>query len=683
MMQITPQNPSLPFDPFNPMVAMYTYENNPPYVPRNTPLPADVLGILPEVCATVATVATIKAKESPPRMFLFNQLNFNNFVNADYETVVVSVVELMCLRKFENTVPDIRMALNEAVDTVLQAKCINNMYQYQDLLNITMQYLGNNFRPNDFQAFMNDFANLARRIEGMKQRMFQLPQPQQNFQMNQGGFNQYNNPQNNQYNRFQQQPQQNFNRPVNSGSSSLFSSNQPMQSTDSHQAHQHVDIASKYSHLAKNQQQVQQQQTPQMFSPTPQAQQSTTQQFQPAPQVSPDIPVEEPKEKLCDMDYTNDNTWSPSERQRHPPVIAKFRAKPQLSYYIDPVTRKATRVILVVKKEKDEMDRDKHTLVYKALEDHVPTGFKSREEAIDNTLKTLEDKKESVNGDDTIKTDGVWHARSFIEEAVFDTKLKQKQQDNGDLCTGYRTYSLVGLPFLGDKSRKGLVDKLSKMTEISEVASTMRMILKSSQEDVSLKEFIVSLDAVLTKKLITSLRGKLSLGITMDNFTEDAVGLFDYLEKNHGSSYSNALGRYQETFIKTFIKSPEPDMEEDLIRAFIPEGDIPEDLVPKPVNNVGITLLETLVSVTSIRASSDELNLLLYNNPQFPGIGSLIEKHQLPALFDFTDRMFNEDRAINNHIAHYLLVTLDDKIYELHKGIISTSDNYLISEYVR
>ena len=683
MMQITPQGQSLPFDPFNPMAQMYTYENNPPYVPRNTPLPSDVLGILPEVCAAVATVATLKARESPPRMFLFNQLNFNNFVNADYETVVVSVVELMCLRKYENNVPDIRMALNEAVDTVLQAKCINNMYQYQDLMNITMQFLGNNFRLNDFQAFMNDFANLARRIEGMKQRMFQ-PQ-QQNFQMNQGGYNQYNqgnqysNPHNNQYNRFQQSPQQqNFNRPVNSGSSSLFTGSQPMQRDDSHQAHQHVDIAGKYSHLSRSQQSPQQQ-TPQTFSPAPQTQQSTTQQFQ---QVQ-EIPVEEPKEKLCDMDYSNDTTWSPSEKQRHPPVIARRKAKPQLSYHIDPVTRKATRVILVVKKEKDEMNREKHTLVYEALEKHVPVGFKSREEAIDNTLKTLEDKKESISGEDTIKTDSVWHVKSYVEEAIFDTKLKQKQQDNGDLCTGYRSYSLVGIPFLGDKTRKGLVDKLSKMTKIAEVASTMRMILKSSQEDVGLKEFVVSLDAVLTKNLITSLRGKLSLGISIDNFIEDAVGLFDYLEENYGSSYSDAYGRYQETFIKTFIKSPEPDMEEDLIRAFIPEGDIPEDLVPKPINNVGITLLENLVSVTSIRANSSELNLLLYNNPQFPGIGSLIEKHQLPAFFDFTDRMFNEDRAINNYIAHYLLVTLDGKIYELHKGIISTSDNYLISEYVR
>lgn len=709
MMQITPQQQALPFDPFKPMAQMYTYENNPPYVPRNVNLPSDVLVFLPEVSAAVATAATIKANESPPRMFLFNQLNFNNFVNSDFETVVVSVIELMCLRKFEGTVPDIRLALNEAVDTVLQAKCINNMYMYQDLMNITMQFLGNNFRLNDFQLFMNDFANMARRIEGMKQRMFQ-PQ-QQNYPMNQmpqGGFNQYNqgnqysNQQGNQFNRFQPQPQQmpqqqNFNRPVNSGSGSLFSSSQPVQRDDSHQAHQHVDIAGKYGHLARNQQQ----QTPQTFSPAPTMQQptqtqfqqpaqSTTQQFQQAPtvsteqQTSPVVPTEKPEE-LSEMDYRNDTTWAPSERQRHPLVIAKRKAKPRLSYTIDPVTRKVQRVIVVVRKEipEMEMDRDKHTLIDTALENNVPVGFKNREEAIDNTLKTLEDKKEPLNGDDTIKEDGVWHARSYIDEAIFDTKLKQKQHDNGEVCTGYRSYSIVGVPFLGDKSRKGLVDKLSKMTKIAEVASTMRMILKSSQEEANLKEFVVSLDAILTKKLVASLRGKMSLGVSIDNFTEDAVGLFEWLEENYGTSYSNAYGRYQETFIKSFIKSPEPAMEEDLIRAFIPEGDIPEDLVPKPINTVGITLLENLVSVTSIRASSSELNLLLYNNPQFPGIGSLIEKHQLPALFDFTDRLFNEDRSLNNDIAHHLLVTLDDKIYELHKGIVSVSDNYLISEYVK
>jgi hypothetical protein len=701
MMQImTPQQSGLPFDPINPMVQMYTYENNPPYVPRNHKLPQDVAVFLPEASAAVATAGTIRARESPPRMFLFNQLSANGYCNADFESVVVSVVELMCLRKIENTVNDIRAALPEAVDTVMQAKCVTNMFNHQELMNITAQFLGNKFSIESFYAFMNDFNNTAARVEQMKQRMFQPQMSQQNYPMNQmpqgGGYNQYNqnnqfsNPQNNQYSRFQapqtQFPQQNFNRPQ-TGSGSLFTGSQPIQRDEQQHAHQHVDIAGKYSHLVRNNQQ---QNTPQQtntFSPAPAVQQTNQQMFQPAPQaeVSPVVPADKSTPELSEIDYTKDTTWAPSERQRHPPVIARRKAKPMLSYTIDPVTRKVQRVIVVVRKEipEMEMDRGKHTLIDTALENNVPVGFKTREEAIDNTLKTLEDKKEVINGDDTIKEDGVWHARSYIDEAIFDTKLKQKQHDNGDICTGYRSYSIVGIPFLGDKSRKGLIDKLSKKTKISEVASVMKMILNSSQEEANLKEFVVSLDAVLTKKLIASLRGKLSLGITMDNFTEDAVGLFQWLEDNYGLSYAEAYGRYQETFIKSFIKSPEPDMESDLIRALIPEGDIPEDLVPKPINNVGVTLLENLVSVTSIRASSNELNLLLYNNPQFPGIGSLIERHQLPALFDFTDRLFNEDRSLNNDIAHHLLVTLDDKIYELHKGIVSVSDNYLISEYVK
>lgn len=637
----------LPFNPHQPQAQPIQFTlDRPPFIPQGIQIPQNLSYLLPNVCSLVANEACANMGKNAGRMFTFNQLSANNYQNADYATAVATVFDVLMLglAKGMYNVPEV--GLNDSVSRTMSILTCKNIALFQGLAQL--------LDPRALQeaSQMLSMANgMQQEIGMMKARYSAPPQNQWNNQASYGavpsGFagapTNYGTQNSMPFSRFNDPAPQNQQWGNNQSGPSPFTRGSGQVNTGPIQ-----DTNDRYSYLSKG------------VATQPQIEQHVFQQTKPEPMLvkAPEVSAVEVKRDL---------KWSSSHHQYHQPAFNTETEKLELYELVD--GNKIYVIAKVVTKGVNEVDRTKHTLTTPMLAhtSHIPDGSPTREAAFEKSVERhtqtenpVLNKKAAVHNNVLIRT--------FIEELIFDTKVAQKMVKPENDCGVFRMNCIKGTPFVATKDIGEIANKLSAMKNFQEIALTMQSILNSDTEQ-EIKDFIFELDLFLTKEVNNLLQNKMSIEMSIDSFIDDICDLSEYLNNRKGATFSNAFDKCQLAFIETYLT---PIRDQELVL------DMQNSLID-PEEGTDISLHSVFYwhsyTITSVRMHSSELRIGISEKSS-----NIITEQSFPVLRNFCKKLF-DSVAIDEHgIAHHVLVTSDNKKYELHQSLF-VPDTYLISNF--
>lgn len=646
-------NQPLPFNPQQPQTQPIQYTlDRPPYVPQ-VQVPQNLSYLLPNVCSMIANEACAQMGKNPGRMFTFNQMANNGFQNAEFATAVATAFDILLLMLAKNIYSVPEAGVNEVVSKTMAILTCRNLAMYSQLA-----AMSDPRALQEGQNLLNEANMMQQEIVMMKQR---YAAPQQQWQNNNQG--QYGGgvpsgfagmPQGNQghhpgmYPRFgspvhNNQPQQQWNS--SSGPSPFTRGGNPTQTSTPL-----AENTGRYDYLNKGNN------SPAM------TQQQIFQQNKPEPMLvqAPAAPVAVPEVK-------KELVWFSSHHQFHQPAYNTETEKLVLYEIVD--GNKTYVLAKVVTIGVNEVDRSKHTLTtpMMAHTSHIPQGSPTRQAAFEKSVEKLT-QVESPVLNTKAAISGKALIRNFVEELIFDTKVAQKMVSPENDCGVFQMNCVKGTPFVATKDIQDIASKISDMRNFQEIALTMQSIL-NSEIDSEVKDFIFELDLMLTKEVNNLLQNKMSIAVTIESFIDDICDISEYLKENKGETFSRAFDAYQEEFINIFLKPiDDPDLVQQMQESLID----PEEGVEVKLSSVFYWHNHT---ITSIRMHSSELRI---------GIGektsSIITEQSFPVLRSFCKKLFDSVAKEERGYAHHVLVTTDNKKYELHKSLFMP-DTYLISNF--
>lgn len=666
---------NLPYDPFNLQSQVYRFNNESPPTLPNVGVPQNLQYIYPVICSMVANEVSSHATKNNARTFQFNQVSANGFNNNEYATIVSSVVDMLLLYLLEQRVQSVEQIVGQCVGNAVTYHCCIQVANYPDLANLldhrAMSEI--NQRLQEANILRNQILNMKNRMNNgsnippntpFVNNNYQ-PAPNSPFAQNNGGF----------INQPQQQTINNYPSPFNGRSVNMPQNQQQSQQYVNNQDQPQTE--SKWSYLNR-QQRVEQ----------PVNQPVNQQVVQPVANVNQQpTPASPEQEKMMTKQLNTE--WKPSEECLYLPA---FNPNKQIFTLTRIVISGKTKLKATINQmDLHMMDRDQHSIVTSAgmaSTAYIPPTFKTREEAAEKSLLEVKAPENQTISETIVdgEAEGVnlsknWKALSFVDELMFNTKLSQRLKYEDDACTAYRNYAFVGLPFITQSANKSLLKRFSGHKTFDDLTTEMNAILTNKIVSNDTLVFVQKLDAYLTKELVKTLRSKLSVSIVIDSFIDDAVTVSTWLLNEVGELHRDAYEKYQREFILTFL-SPFSDNESDL------EFQLKESFVEneeEDAERLPLVLIKNCYSVTSVQINSSELNVSLptADNIKFPGRSCMIPQTSLPVLYKFAKNLFEEADKEKEYFAHHLLVTSDDKVYELHKSIIGFQECFLINEYVK
>ena len=469
------------------------------------------------------------------------------------------------------------------------------------------------------------------------------------------------------------------------------------------------------------QQQWQAQQQEQWFTPVQQpAQQPVQQQVReqaPAPQVfnapptvirmpytqSNDNPVVPEKKKrklgqigdefweLDHMQYFNDVEWAPTQENPYPPainirkeILIKISSKSETGRR---QVRYITGKIEDYELTEDEMNRQQQ---YVATKTTNLTEFTPKAKPVDLSAIVTEETSNKTTVTKTKVKD------EMIDESMFDVDLDvippvmclkeavtmsnylhYARNVGNNIPTSTRMETAVQKSFFSEEDHSDVLKTLSRTHSFQHLCNEMVKITSDRNSSKELLEFMGKLDTYLKNKLHRVIRYKLGLtNLTVDSFMEDAPNLIPFLNNNKGELYAKALSNNQKEFILTYLAPTEPVRFEDTTQKDEAD-DSTETEVEKPV--IKTTGVQENITVTSIDLSSSQLGVSAVVN-----VASLVSASMLPELNNFIALTTDISLDPSSHYSAHYLLTNDDRLFELHKGYLSTQaiPSYLINEVI-
>jgi len=168
------------------------------------------------------------------------------------------------------------------------------------------------------------------------------------------------------------------------------------------------------------------------------------------------------------------------------------------------------------------------------------------------------------------------------------------------------------------------------------------------------------IDKILTKEINNILRNKMSIPNTaIDSFIDDVSEIGDYLGKHLGDMYKRVFLDFQKSYIPQIISCPKPDEIDGIIQCCIVEDS------ENPL--VKVNFINHSYSITYLTVESQELGI-----KPFDECASAVLEYEHPLMFKIITGIFSQDREIDRECLHNLIVTSDDVIYEVQKGLIGS-----------
>lgn len=660
------QVPTLPFRYDTPMTPLMQYRlDSPPYVPAIAGCPMQFQYLLPVICATVANEAAAKSQAHYGRMFLYNQLSQNNFANNEFTSAVSTVVDILMLnsRKGLYRTPDegVQQAVNDTL-SILTSLLFQNFPALQSVTPPEIVFEAS----KNVQAFMN----LSNEIMMMKSQMqnqpmggqpMGYPQPMMlNPSFGMGGMNPVSQPM--MQSSFGNN--QNISRAINppTGNSPIFTQTRhiPTQNTQPF----NEQPTSKYAYLKPK--------TPPQPVVIEPVRVSTPMNMclaEPEVQTKPDL-------KITD--------WMPSVTQYYPPAINPFKSK----LIIKETTKNGSgnKYLKVVPLEDFEMDRSKHiiTSMSQVFTSRIPDNYGTREESltdhVDKIFKIDHEQVKAVENGTHIEEpeakevlnyiDPTWVYESFIEASIFSGKFQQREHNLTDPdCSIYRIYRIIGNPILCGQDHSAFINELSACKSFREVAIILKETINDRLTSKSLIDLCYGIEKILTKEINNVLRNKMSIpNTTIESFIDDVCDVPDYLGNKLGEIYKRAFLKLQETYISQIVSCPNSLSEHAIECCVIGESNNPL---------VKVNFINHSYSITYLSVENSEMAIEPYSE-----CASSILEYEHPLLYKIVTGIFKQDKEIDHECLHNLIVTSDDVVYEVQRGIIGT-DIITISPWVK
>lgn len=637
--------------------------NNPPWVPP-IQCPPLIQPLLPGIAAACANAVNAGINLSPLGIFHFNQVAANNYQNNEFATLVSTAVDMLQYGMLKGLYRSAEDGANDAVDKARKMLSAYNVYTFQHLRSVLDPRT-----VNDVDQIVQQASQVQNEIRSMKMGGMQQIQPQYQPQMQQqwGGVQQVP------FNA--QMPQQSAPSPYGGGFGGGRPQMPPRQFNNSNNSpfatgnvqtafvqNQEVNVpdeSDRYGYLRKANQ--------------------PTQQVVNNDQFPGRIVKVEPY-----------NT----------PILDKQRSIPLPSVAIDPIAGdinppglqpypyaiNAKTQSFVLKqdgnnieariKEGDEMDRAQHTLtiVEDAYTKRIPDGFNSRENAFsDSVFNMVKDQKIYADAEmaDNLGTglyaDSVWLEDMFLDCAIFNVRRNQaialKGQTN---CKSYQRYVVMGNPMLcTQKLSEVLSTIVSKATRFSDMANMLKEIVKHSDTTAEEYQTLLQIDDYLTNEINGILKNKLNLNVSIDSFIDDVGGLAPHLHRVNGDIYSEAFIMHQKDFIQACFSF----MDENDTKAVI-DANFPTD--GEQLNDV--LVFNSNYSITVVNVLSKELNVVFTN-----GEVNAIKQSALPTLYRMIKEGIECAEKESVQFLHHILVTADNKRYEMHRGWVG-NEFFLLSK---
>lgn len=629
--------------------------DQPPIIPMVQLSNPNLQNFLPAISSILLNEISSKASTNPLRTLHFN-LCFNNNFNNNYFTIAFGLaVDLLDFNLSQGVQSPVEQLLQDACQKAALFSCTALLPSpgYNRILSQVLQP-NTVHDANNVLVALSNYENSIQRMKasrGMPQPMQQPNQftqyPQNNFPVQQQSFGTYPNT----------GVQQNFQT-----QGSVFTSGTLAAPAGT------ISVGSRYAeYQPKFEQKPQFDTTQQMAKPYNDLQVSV--------RSVPVQPVVENKPaQVNEIEYDEVAVWVYSDENPYPPAINPNKEKlvsRTYQKYDGANGFKTVTETFVIPRSKEDMDRSQHTItsIAQAFTSHIPQGSATREEAIEKALKSkipsnlavvekTDDLTEVVVGED-------WIAKTFVEDAIQTTRILQCNQDPED-CQTYRSYNIVMPTFISRKPQTQILKHLSKSTNLSQLAERMRGFL-TSEHSTETHTFIFDLDRFICKELVKFLNGKLCVNLkSMSCFIDDHGDLPMFISNSTSAGALEVFQKNEFAFISSILRP-------------VTCAELEEGLINEDMPNVHFTATENYYSITCIAILAEELNIELHQ-PEY-GNSSLIRQSSNPALFMFAKNLFEEAKGRDQNFAHHLVVTSDQKYFEIHKAILGYEENYLISKF--
>lgn len=368
----------------------------------------------------------------------------------------------------------------------------------------------------------------------------------------------------------------------------------------------------------------------------------------------------------------SETTWVPSAK--YPFNVAYDYTQYALYYLIE--ADGAMKPILKPLTPEERMDREKH---FKSLNPLTQAHSAERTQALMDELQTqglagTPSLKARAEGEGIIvETQTDIHKTAIADPEIWiqaETELLCRKA-RGSKANAQLMLAYVADPLISEHDPKPLAEKLLEADSFIQACS----YLKDAQAAIALSpkakndaQILNFLNDRLTRQLNKFVQKNLALDIPVDSFMEDAVSLLEYIEQHKGETFSNPLRLAQTEILRDAAYFFTGTTHNNLHEFYISE--LMHDLDPQPCVTF-FTSADVFVSVNLFYA---DLKLQLE-----PGtISTAVFEEHHPLLYTLAARMHRLEAETGEHFNRHLIRTLDRKVLEVHRSKLDPN-TYLVS----
>lgn len=390
--------------------------------------------------------------------------------------------------------------------------------------------------------------------------------------------------------------------------------------------------------------------------------------------------------------------WVPSNEQHYVdlyrPRTQEYEVKvvqlPESTISVNGKETKEYTRFIIQDKEKP-VDRALHitsntALINQALMAEVPAHYASRGEAVTETMKAiavnLTTKPENRDGDiiqflkDNLKKSNYSCPSVFsVREAIAQTWLYHKAEAGEDFtATAFmQEFSLI-TNFVTVGKYVDEVKRIMTMATPLLVADEILKVSGAKDTPRELRAILSRIDRLITAAVNDLLLNKLSLDVSIESFTADFDDLVPFMSKTYAEIYYESFSAGMIKILRGSMKVVE---NHDVVTISVTSDDSEEEGVPSRICTNAFGFKNSL-TVTTLDVLAAELEFGFYRQDNFDMPARIMESNHA-VIFWYVKSLFDTDHPYISKGGRHLLVTADDQVFEVHRGLIG-QDNYLISK---
>ena len=390
--------------------------------------------------------------------------------------------------------------------------------------------------------------------------------------------------------------------------------------------------------------------------------------------------------------------WAPSNEQHYVELYRPQSQEYEVTLVNVPngtigVDGKNTNVVpyFVINEKEKPVDREKHitlntSLVNRGMMAEMPAHYSSRSEAVSETLKAIaveittkpDDRDPQVV--EFLKTNlrrSSYNSPSVfsLQEAISQCWLYHKAEAGEDFtATAFmQEFSLLTNFSSVGKHYEAVERILTKDMPLTVADSILKAVL-DTETPRELRGILVNIDRLITIAINDLLLNKLSLDVSIESFTEDFDDLLPHIRNNYAEVYYESFTAGVIRILRGQMKLVE---NHDAVFMTVNNG-TPDDEGFRERVRVNAIGFKNSLTVTTMDVLSAELDFGFYKQGNYEMPGRIMESNH-SIIFWYAKSLFENDHPYIAKNARHLLVTADNRVYELHRGLIG-NDNFLISQ---